>query len=66
MVADSMPLTYLGASNLPQIVRAETLNQNKVLTIRLAKKSARRWMEHLGASLPICLILVRSRRYAHF
>jgi hypothetical protein len=37
MVADSMPLTYLGASNLPQIVRAETLNQNKVLTIAQPK-----------------------------
>jgi hypothetical protein len=38
MVADSMPLTYFGASKLPQIVRGKTLNQNKALTIDQLKR----------------------------
>jgi hypothetical protein len=38
MVADSMPLTYFGASKLPQIVHGKTLNQNKALTIEQPKR----------------------------
>jgi hypothetical protein len=38
MVADSMPLTYFGASNLPQIAPGKTLNQNKALTIEQPKR----------------------------
>jgi len=38
MVADSMPLTYFGASNLPELVLRKTLNQNKALTIVKQKR----------------------------
>jgi hypothetical protein len=38
MVADSMPLTYFGASKFPQTVRRKTLNQNKALTIAPPKR----------------------------
>jgi hypothetical protein len=38
MVADSMPLTYFGASNLPKLVLRKTLNQNKALTIVKQKR----------------------------
>jgi hypothetical protein len=38
MVADSMPLTYFGASNLPQKLLRKTLNQNKALTIVKPKR----------------------------
>jgi hypothetical protein len=42
MVADSMPLTYFGASKLPQIVSEKTLNQNKTLTIEQPEKQCGR------------------------